>query len=78
MEALACGTPVIAFRVGALPEIVENGRTGFLVSDEREMVAAIRSAHRIRSEDCRVAARARFSLDRMTSRYFDVYRQVTA
>ena len=78
MEALACGTPVIAFRVGALPEIVENGRTGFLVSDQREMAAAIQSAHRIRPEDCRAAARARFSLDRMTARYFDVYRQVTA
>ena len=48
MEALACGTPVIAFPSGALPEIVEHGRTGLIVRDAQEMAEAIRigDAHR--------------------------------
>ena len=76
MEALACGTPVIAFPAGALPEIVEHGRTGFIVRDEREMVEAIEAATRIQPEDCRAAARERFSLERTIERYFGLYRDL--
>ena len=46
MEALACGTPVIAFPNGALAEVVEDGRTGFLVENTREMAAAIAACRR--------------------------------
>ena len=42
MESLACGTPVVAFGSGALPEIIEHGRTGFVVSDVRELAEALR------------------------------------
>ncbi len=78
MEALACGTPVVAFPAGALPEIVEHGRTGFIVRDEREMADAIDAASHLDAADCRAAARARFSLEQMTRRYLALYRAVTA
>lgn len=73
MEALACGTPVIAFAAGALPEVVEHGRTGFVVADEKEMAEAIRETDRIDPEECRVAARERFSIDRTAARYLSLY-----
>jgi len=74
MEALACGTPVIAFPSGALAEIVEPGRTGFLVRDGAEMAEAIKAVRGLQAEDCRRAARERFSADRMVKRYFGAYR----
>jgi glycosyltransferase involved in cell wall biosynthesis len=76
MEAIACGTPVVAFPAGALPEIVEHGRTGFIVRDEEEMAAAIHAAARIEPEACRAAARERFSLERTVERYFRLYRDL--
>jgi glycosyltransferase involved in cell wall biosynthesis len=76
MEALACGTPVVAFPAGALPEIVEHGKTGFLVNDEQEMADAIGAASDLDPELCRETARTRFSLERMTAQYFAVYRQL--
>jgi glycosyltransferase involved in cell wall biosynthesis len=76
MEALACGTPVIAFPSGALPDIVEHGRTGFIVGNEQEMAEAIHAAAAIEPEICREAARERFSLERTVERYFALYRQL--
>lgn len=73
MEALAMGTPVIAYRAGALPHIVEHGRTGFLVEDAAGMAEAIRAARDIDPAACRDAARTRFSEDRMIADYFGVY-----
>ena len=78
MEAMACGTPVIAFPVGALPEIVEHGRTGFLVQDEKEMAAAIHRAEQLSSEVCRTTARQRFSLEHILPYYFAQYERVIA
>jgi glycosyltransferase involved in cell wall biosynthesis len=78
MEALACGTPVIAFPSGALPDIVEHGRTGFLVRDEQEMAEAIHAAAKIEPEVCREAARERFSLERTLEDYFALYRQLAS
>ncbi len=77
MEAAACGTPVIAFRNGALPEVVEDGRTGFLVDDVASMAAAIRRADRIDPAICRETARRRFSTERMAAAYIDRYRLLT-
>jgi glycosyltransferase involved in cell wall biosynthesis len=74
MEALACGTPVVAFRRGALPEIVEHGTTGFLVDDEREMADAIEAARDLDPQVCFQTARCRFRVERMVQRYFDLYR----
>jgi glycosyltransferase involved in cell wall biosynthesis len=74
MEALACGTPVIAYPKGALPSIVEHGRTGFLVDGVPAMADAIRAAGAIASGECRRAARERFSSDGMIELYFETYR----
>lgn len=75
-EALACGTPVVAFPNGALAETIEHGRTGFLVNSVEEMAEAIAAVDRIDPEDCRAVARERFSLERMTARYFELYEQL--
>lgn len=73
MEALAAGTPVIAYPSGALPEIVEHGRSGFIVSDATGMVSAIKSVDNLDPEICRARARERFPLKRMTDRYLEQY-----
>jgi glycosyltransferase involved in cell wall biosynthesis len=78
MESLACGTPVIAFRSGALPEIVDHGKTGFLVNNVQEMAEAIGRADSIDPEACRRAAVERFSARRMASEYLTLYTQLLA
>ncbi len=78
MEALSCGTPVVAFPSGALPEIVDHGRTGFLVKDVAEMAEAIRAAAGLDPAECRAEAVRRFSLDRMVDRYIAVYQRLAA
>jgi glycosyltransferase involved in cell wall biosynthesis len=74
MEALAAGTPVIAYRSGALTEIVEHGVTGFLVDNVEEMAEAIRRVDAISPEVCRKAAEQRFRKERMVEKYFVLYR----
>lgn len=76
MEALACGTPVVAFASGALPEIVEHGATGFLVRDAQEMADAIAACAALDPGRCRAVARERFPLEGMVRRYFDLYHQL--
>ncbi|HEX2943220.1 MAG TPA: glycosyltransferase [Rhodopila sp.] len=78
MEALACGTPVIAFPSGALSDIVEHGRTGFLVGGPSEMAAAIARVSEINRETCRAAAEKRFPLERMTKSYMGLYGRLLA
>lgn len=73
MEALAAGTPVIAYRSGALPEIIEEGVTGFLVDNVEQMAAAIAKAGMISPRWCRQAAERRFSKQGMLRGYFDLY-----
>ncbi|HEX2135708.1 MAG TPA: glycosyltransferase [Microvirga sp.] len=75
-EAIACGTPVIAFPNGALPETVDDGRTGFLVGDVDAMARAIAAAPRLSPALCRRIARERFSEARMIERYFALYRRL--
>ena len=76
MEALATGTPVIANPSGALPEIIEDGRTGYLVSGVREMARAIRLVDKVDRNTCREAARRYFSVDRMVNRYLGIYPKI--
>jgi glycosyltransferase involved in cell wall biosynthesis len=77
MEAMASGSPVVAWRSGALPEIVDEGRTGFLVNSVDEMVEAITRAESIDPRACRAEAECRFSSEKMVAEYFDLYRSVT-
>lgn len=72
-EAAACGTPVIAFPHGALPETIEEGRTGFLVEDEAGMAAAIGRCATIDPATCRAVAAARFSDAAMIDAYLGLY-----
>jgi glycosyltransferase involved in cell wall biosynthesis len=78
MEALACGTPVIAFPAGALPDIVEHGKTGFLVHNVQEMAEAMAAVESLDPALCHATAQRRFALDAMIERYFGVYRRLVA
>ena len=72
-EALACGTPVVAFPAGALAEVVEHGRTGFLVDDVDAMAEALGRAGDLDPQACRQAAEERFCGRRMAAAYLDLY-----
>jgi glycosyltransferase involved in cell wall biosynthesis len=76
MEAMACGTPVIAFRRGALPEIVADGETGFLVDSVEEMARAISRAVEIQPEACRASVTARYPQGKMLDGYERLYKEV--
>jgi len=75
-EALACGTPVVAFANGALPEVVRQGETGFLVQHQDELPDAIRACRLLDPERCREVARQRFSQHRMVENYIATYRGI--
>lgn len=77
-EALASGTPVLASPQGAAPEIVEQGRTGFLCASDDEMVRAVARLADINRGACRCAAEQRFSLQRMALDYIRLYRRILA
>jgi glycosyltransferase involved in cell wall biosynthesis len=69
IEALACGTPVIGFRRSSVPEVVEDGRTGFIVDDVRGMIEAIGQIGQIDRRRCRASAESRFDVSRMADDY---------
>ena len=76
MEAMACGTPVVAFRRGAFPEVVVDGETGFVVDSEDEMVEAIGRVGEINPLECRVRVEREFSAERMADEYEALYERV--
>jgi glycosyltransferase involved in cell wall biosynthesis len=73
IEALACGTPVIAFRRGSVPEIIDNGVTGFIANNVDEAVDAISHIGELNRADCRKAVDERFSSYRMANDYLIQY-----
>ena len=73
MEAMACGTPVIAYPKGALNDVVQHGQTGFLVNNIEQMANAISAADEINSDTCRREAEARCSSENMIHRYLNLY-----
>jgi glycosyltransferase involved in cell wall biosynthesis len=75
MEAMACGTPVVAFRAGALCELIDHGRTGFLVNSVDEMAAVIPATAALDPNACRQEAQARFSADSMIKKYLALYQR---
>jgi glycosyltransferase involved in cell wall biosynthesis len=78
MEAISSGAPVIAFRSGALPEIIEHGVTGFIVDSEEEMAEAVNRAPEISPSRCREQALRRFDAARMIEDYLKLYGRVLA
>lgn len=76
IEALACGTPVIAFRGGSVEEIIDHGTTGFVVDNLDEAVAAVRRVETLERSVCRGTFERRFTDERMASDYVRIYRDV--
>ncbi len=75
-EAMACGTPVIAFDKGSVPEIVKDKQTGFVVGNEKEMVAAVKKIGQIDRQECRKWVEKNFSIQKMINEYESVYEKV--
>jgi glycosyltransferase involved in cell wall biosynthesis len=73
IESMACGTPVVATRYGAVPEVIVHGESGIIVDDFREMAAAIEEADRIDPLTCRAYVEERFSAERMVADYVAAY-----
>ena len=76
IEAMACGTPVVAYRRGSMPEIIDPGVTGFLADDISSAVAAVPGAAALDRAAVRARARARFDVERMVDGYLEVYRSI--
>jgi glycosyltransferase involved in cell wall biosynthesis len=74
IEAMACGTPVIAFNRGAVPEVVDEGVSGFIVEDEISAVAAVNRLHTLSRARVRMRFEERFTSHHMARQYLDVYR----
>jgi glycosyltransferase involved in cell wall biosynthesis len=78
IEAMACGTPVIAYDCGSVPEVVEDGLTGFIVRNEDEAVNAVRRLSTLDRKAIRRRFEERFSATAMARRYLDLYARQTA
>ena len=76
IEAMACGTPVIGSKFGALPEIIVNNKTGFLCDTIDEMVEKVQQLDKLNRADCRAHVEAKFSAQTMTENYLKVYEQL--
>jgi len=75
-EAMFCGTPVIAFNKGSMPELIENGISGFLVNNIEEAANAVKSIGQINRRKCYEYATSKFSYDIMIDKYIEVYRSI--
>jgi glycosyltransferase involved in cell wall biosynthesis len=76
IESMACGTPAIAFNKGSMPELIEHGKNGFLVSGCEEAVEYVARIKNIDRFDCRQTVEDRFTVERMVEEYIDVYTEV--
>ena len=76
IEALACGTPVIAYRNGSVPEVINDGITGFIVNSQEEAVAAVKKLPQLSRFKCRQIFEQRFSVQRMVNDYLSVYESI--
>lgn len=78
IESMACGTPVIAFPSGSVPEVVVDGKTGFIVENEKEMVEMIGKINSINRSDCREYVEKNFTVKKMTDKYEKIYETILA
>jgi glycosyltransferase involved in cell wall biosynthesis len=75
IESMACGTPVIATNRGAVPEVIDHGRSGIIVEHYRNMPAALEQADALDPRECRRYVEERFSPERMVDDYVRAYRE---
>lgn len=75
-EAMVCGTPVVAFNKGSMPELIEDQKTGFLVNTVDEAVAAVNKIDSIDRNYVSEVAKSKFSLDKMVDQYIEIYNQI--
>ena len=78
IESMACGSPVIATRFGAVPEVIDHGRTGIIVDDWRETAAVLEAADALDSAEMRRDVEARFTPERMVADYLAAYEAAAA
>jgi glycosyltransferase involved in cell wall biosynthesis len=78
VEAMACGTPTIAFRRGSVPEVIEQGRTGFIVDDLDTAVSAVKRVGELSRTRCRETFEQRFTATRMANDYLALYSRLAA
>jgi glycosyltransferase involved in cell wall biosynthesis len=78
IEAMACGTPVIAFRSGSVPEVVQDGVTGFIVEDEEQAIAAVHKLDQLDRRQVRATFERRFAASRMALEYEREYKKLVA
>lgn len=76
IEAMSCGTPVIGWNKGSVPEVVQDGETGFVVSSVEEMTAAIKKIDKIDRKACRTRVEKLFSIEKMVQGYLKVYDRI--
>lgn len=76
IESMACGTPVIAFKEGAMPELIEDKKTGFLVGSIEEACQAVKKIKTISRNECRNHVKENFNLKRMVNRYEKLYKKI--
>ena len=76
IEAMACGTPVIAYKEGSMPELIKDGKTGFLTSNQEEMLEALKKVDQISRWACRRQAVKKFSLKKMVNKYEALYSEI--
>ncbi len=76
IESMACGTPLLAFNKGSVPEIVIHGKTGFVVDSIDEMTEAVKSLNLINPSDCRTHIKDNFSVASMAGKYSELYQQI--
>ncbi len=76
VEAMACGTPVVAFNKGSMPELISDGENGFLAENSEEAIEKIKMIDTVSRRNCREHVEQHFSKEIMTKRYIDVYNQI--
>ena len=76
IESMACGTPVIAFKRGSMPELILDGKTGFLVNSIEEACQALKEINKISRAECREHVKRNFNLKRMVNRYEKLYKKI--
>lgn len=77
-EAMLCGTPVIAFKRGSMPELILNGKTGYLVNNVNEAVEAVNDIPKLKRMDCHQWSKSQFSQERMVDEYIKLYDKILA